>query len=165
MQQWILSVAGIAILSVLCDIILPDGQTKKYVKTVIGVVVTLAVVQPLFSLFQQGNFAANFPSAEVSAQQNYLDYVAESQQNKTHLTDTPPQQTGRTQAEEIAALTNAFKAAGFSLFSVHFEANTQRYVATFNVNCTQERLQKAQNAALSANCRFGVKFRWNNGSE
>ena len=50
MAQWVLSVAGIAILSVLADVILPIGQTKKYIKTVIGVVVSLVLVQPIISL-------------------------------------------------------------------------------------------------------------------
>ncbi len=149
--------AGIAILSVLCDIILPDGQTKKYVKTVIGVVVTLAVVQPLFAFFQQGSFDVNFSQAEVSVQQNYLDYVAEAQADKTYLT---AQQTSNTNA--VAELTNALQRAGFLQVSVHFDANTGCYVATFNVNCTAARLQKAQSAAQSVDCVFPVEFRWNN---
>ena len=53
MQQWVLSVAGIALLTVLCDVILPVGQTKKNIKTVIGIVETLVVVQPLLNFFGQ----------------------------------------------------------------------------------------------------------------
>ena len=48
-------------LTVLCDVILPVGQTKKYVKTVIGIVVTLVVVQPLLNFVGQ-----DIPSEQVS---------------------------------------------------------------------------------------------------
>lgn len=41
----ITTIVGIALLSVLCDVILPDGSTKKYIRTVTGVVVTLVVVK------------------------------------------------------------------------------------------------------------------------
>lgn len=75
MGQWVVTVAGIAILSVLCDVILPEGQTRKYVKTVFGVVVTLVIVQPLIGLFE-GNGWFSFNSGETNElQQQYLESV------------------------------------------------------------------------------------------
>ena len=75
MGQWVITVAGIAILSVLCDVILPEGQTRKYVKTVFGVVVTLVIVQPLIGLFDDGGWFA-FNSGEGSdIQQQYIESV------------------------------------------------------------------------------------------
>lgn len=82
MGQWVVTVAGIAILAVLCDIILPDGQTRKYVKTVIGVVVTLVMIQPVIN-FANGSFSANgnisSDYANVEIQQSYLDMVDDKQ--------------------------------------------------------------------------------------
>lgn len=52
MSSAITTIVGIALLSVLCDIILPDGSTKKYIRTVVGVVVTLVVVNCILQLFK-----------------------------------------------------------------------------------------------------------------
>lgn len=81
MGQWVVTVAGIAILSVLCDVILPEGQTRKYVKTVFGVVVTLVIVQPLIGLFDNdGWFSFNNGSVD-DIQQQYIESV-DNRQNK-----------------------------------------------------------------------------------
>ena len=79
MGKWVLTVAGVAILSVLCDVILPEGQTRKYIKTVFGVVVSLVIIQPLVGLFSNGLSESVFGSESVSAQQQYLDSVANRQ--------------------------------------------------------------------------------------
>lgn len=143
MKQWILSVAGVAVLSVLCEIILPSGKTKKYVKTVMGVVVTLALAQPLFSLFgtvSQGNVLEK----EISPQRQYLNYV----QN--------------TQAQDVQNLQNALQVAGFSNAEVAFDTANLRYVANLRQNFSDEQLQKAQNAARLAKVKYKVEFCWNN---
>ena len=76
MGKWVVTVAGIAILSVLCDVILPEGQTRKYVKTVFGVVVTLIVVQPVIQLFN-GGISGIYTSADsnMETQQQYIQNV------------------------------------------------------------------------------------------
>lgn len=82
MGQWVVTVAGIAILAVLCDIVMPDGQTRKYIKTVIGVVVTLVMIQPIVSFaFGAGaNFGDSTANVtEVKVQQSYLDMVDDKQ--------------------------------------------------------------------------------------
>ena len=81
MGQWVVTVAGIAILSVLCDVILPEGQTRKYVKTVFGVVVTLVIVQPLIGLFSDSSrFSFNSDGID-GIQQQYIESV-DNRQNK-----------------------------------------------------------------------------------
>lgn len=80
MGEWVVTVAGIAILSVLCDVILHEGQTKKYIKTVFGVVITLVIVQPLIGLFT-GEIDLNFADKSTGVQQQYLDSVT-SRQNE-----------------------------------------------------------------------------------
>ncbi len=143
MKQWILGVAGVAVLSVLCEIILPSGQTKKYVKTVIGVVVTLALVQPLFSFFgafRQGDYTFE----EISTQEQYLTYVE------------------NTQAQGAQNLQKALQSAGFSNAEVVFDAKQLRYEANLRENFSQQRLQAAQNAAHLAKVRYKVEFCWNN---
>ena len=82
MGQWVVTVAGIAILSVLCDVILPEGKTRKYIKTVVGIVVTLVMLQPIVTLASnaannEGSLSDNYESAQV--QQSYLDKVEDKQ--------------------------------------------------------------------------------------
>ena len=82
MGQWVVSVAGIAILAVLCDIILPDGQTRKYIKTVIGVVVTVVMIQPVINLIGgappfDGIKSDNYTNMQI--QQSYIEMVEEKQ--------------------------------------------------------------------------------------
>ena len=76
MGKWVVTVAGIAILSVLCDVILPEGQTRKYVKTVFGVVVSLVIIQPLIGLFSNGFELGSAGSDGISPQTQYLESVA-----------------------------------------------------------------------------------------
>lgn len=76
MAQWVITVAAVAILSVLCDVILPEGQTRKYVKTVFGVVVTLVIVQPLIGLVTDNDSWFSFNSGEYDdVQQQYIESV------------------------------------------------------------------------------------------
>ena len=75
MGQWVVTVAGIAILSVLCDVILPEGQTRKYVKTVFGVVVTLVIVQPLIGLFNGDSWFSFNSGSTDDIQHQYIESV------------------------------------------------------------------------------------------
>ena len=75
MGKWVVTVAGIAILSVLCDVILPEGQTRKYVKTVFGVVVTLVIAQPIIGLFSDGWSFTDSGMGEI--QHQYIESVDE----------------------------------------------------------------------------------------
>lgn len=81
MGQWVVTVAGIAILSVLCDVILPEGQTRKYIKTIVGIVVTIVMLQPILNLIDGSRDFGLQPSSgySVSVQQSYLDMVEDKE--------------------------------------------------------------------------------------
>lgn len=149
MRQWLLGVAGIAILSVLADVILPSGQTKKYIKTIIGFVVTLAVVQPLMSLGQNvlSAFSAENSSNEIVTQSRYLDYVAEAE--------------AELESDEADTLAAKLKLVGFSDVSVTFRSEESKYIAKLNQSYSAENFALAKTAVESANCRYDVEFVWN----
>ena len=78
MKTWVLSVVGVALVSVLADVMLPDGDTKKYARTAISAVIALTVFAPalnLFTSFPEEIFA--FESQATTLQQPYLDSVSE----------------------------------------------------------------------------------------
>ena len=81
MTSWIISVCGIALLSVLVDVILPNGKTHKYVQTVVGVVLTFSLLLPIANFSkdkssQNLSFAGNFEE-NILLQQTYIDGIEE----------------------------------------------------------------------------------------
>ncbi len=81
MGAWVISICGIAVLAVLCDVILPDGNTRKYIKTVVGIVITLVIVQPIISLFtssESGNWIQS--GGKIEIQQSYLNHISQRQE-------------------------------------------------------------------------------------
>lgn len=146
MAQWVLSVAGIAILSVMADVILPNGQNRKYIKTVIGVVVTLVVAQPVVSFFGGEGLTAFYREKEsrLAPQQGYLTFVENGKNADT------------------AKIRAALVSADFTAPTVTFSAKTCRYT----VNLTEARTQELEAAAYAAIAAVETKFpadlRWNN---
>lgn len=74
MNGWIITVAGVAVLGVLCDVIMPDGETKKYVRTVLGVVVSLVTVQYVVGLF--GSVRQADAQLTSAVQNTYIEDVS-----------------------------------------------------------------------------------------
>lgn len=80
MSTWIISVCGIALMTVLCDVIIPDGGTKKYVRTVIGIVISFAILLPLTKITFDVS-ADNFKNTNsMAVQQQFLDGVEDQKQ-------------------------------------------------------------------------------------
>ena len=88
MTSWIVSVCGIALLSVLVDVILPDGKIQKYVQVVVGIVLTFALLSPISRIFADkysstisidNNFSEN-----TFLQQEFLDGI-EAQKNLARI--------------------------------------------------------------------------------
>ena len=53
MQSYILSVLGIVLVSVLIEIILPSGQTAKYIKSVFSIFVVYVLISPILSMIKK----------------------------------------------------------------------------------------------------------------
>ena len=50
---WILSIAGVALVGVLIDIILPNGKIQKYIKSVFAFTMVLVIILPLPTLLKR----------------------------------------------------------------------------------------------------------------
>jgi len=146
LAQWVLSVAGIAILSVLADIILPNGQNRKYIKTVIGFVVTLVVAQPVFALLNGGGLSAFYHEKEsqLAPQQSYLDYLENSK------------------GADTTKIRAALVSADFDSPTVTFSAKTCRYTVTLTEARTAELETRAKTAIAAVETKFPADLRWNN---
>lgn len=52
MQAYILSILGIVLVSVLIEIILPNGQTAKYIKGIFSIFVVFVLINPVVKFFR-----------------------------------------------------------------------------------------------------------------
>lgn len=72
-SAWILSIAGVCILSVVVDLILPSGKTNSHIKNVMTYVIVLVVLAPLPQLMQS-DFSLEdvFGRTEFGLQYEYI---------------------------------------------------------------------------------------------
>lgn len=47
LRDWIMQIAGIIVLGAICDMIINEGEMKKYVKMVMGLVLVFAIIRPV----------------------------------------------------------------------------------------------------------------------
>lgn len=67
-------------MTVVCDAILPDGDTKKYVKTVIGIVVALTMILPITRFWKNLPSSDEYLTNGITTQQQYLDGISSQKQ-------------------------------------------------------------------------------------
>ncbi|MGI6705471.1 MAG: stage III sporulation protein AF [Clostridia bacterium] len=53
-RNWIVNLVVVILLSVLVDIILPNGSMRKYAKFVLGIMIIFVVMSPIIAAFQKG---------------------------------------------------------------------------------------------------------------
>ncbi len=147
MASWIVSVCGIALLSVLVDVILPDGKMQKYVQVVVGVVLTFAILSPISHLFAKNNFLdisvdSNF-YGNIPLQQEYLDGI-ESQNNLARVR----------KVEQVISNLAIQKA------TVTMQPNGYILV---KVQCSKQNLQVLQSASSAVESKIMILWSENNG--
>ncbi len=49
-REWILQITAVIILGAVCDMIMTDGEIKKYVKPILGVVLIFTIIRPITTL-------------------------------------------------------------------------------------------------------------------
>ena len=81
MSAWIISLLGTVVITLISDVILPQGQTNKYIKTVLSVIIVCAIVFPLANLITDFSFESIFNTGNtIDYQQQYIDYVKEEKE-------------------------------------------------------------------------------------
>lgn len=79
LSAWIVSIVGIVILGVLVDIIITDGQTAKYIKSVFAIITVFVIASPIPKIINGDlNIESVFEQVDPAAlDQRYLDYLFE----------------------------------------------------------------------------------------
>ena len=74
MSEWLIGVVGIIALGLLLEILIPEGQTSKYVKGAFSLLVIFAVISPLPKLLN-GEYQIDFGGVEYKIDKEYLTYA------------------------------------------------------------------------------------------
>lgn len=72
-SSWLLSITGVIMLSVLCELILPEGQINKYIRVIFSFITIFVIISPLPTVLgKEIDFSKWFSSSDVALQENYL---------------------------------------------------------------------------------------------
>lgn len=75
LSSWIISIVGIVVLGVLMDLIMPDGEMRKYIKSIFSVFVVFIMINPVLKIdinkIDFNKFIYNESSVEIN--QNFLN--------------------------------------------------------------------------------------------
>lgn len=91
MSAWIASIAGVVILGVLIDVLLPEGESNKYVKGVYALIVILVVVSPVARFFNSGvDMGSIFDEEVFETDDSFHDYVNgdRKEQDRQNITNS-----------------------------------------------------------------------------
>ena len=72
-SAWVLSIAGVSVLSILIDLFLPNGETNSHIKTVFNYVIIFVIIAPLPSLIKSDfDTSSIFTESEIVLQEDYI---------------------------------------------------------------------------------------------
>lgn len=72
-SSWILSIAGIVIISVIVELILPEGSINKYIRSIFSFLVVLVIIAPLPALVgKKFDYSQIISQEEFTLQEDYL---------------------------------------------------------------------------------------------
>ena len=76
-SSWILSIAGVIALSVIIELVLPDGQMNKYIKAIFSFVIVFIIISPIPTLLNKKTTFSEFFNYEdsFSIDENFLEQV------------------------------------------------------------------------------------------
>ena len=97
-SSWVISIVGVVLLGLIADIMLPEGQINKYIKSVFAIITIFVIVSPLPGLFN--NFSQNANDFFTSNDEFVLnvdflnDIIYEKQKEKQTLLQSVFEQNG-----------------------------------------------------------------------
>lgn len=73
MTTWALSVTGAVLLAAIADIVMAEGETKKFIRGIMAVVVLFVMVAPLPKLLKEFTFQSPEIETAPQADKNYME--------------------------------------------------------------------------------------------
>ena len=72
-STWIMSIAGVICLSVIVELMLPDGQMNRYIKGIFSFIIILVIILPIPNLLgKELNFSNIFDYDNISVDDDYI---------------------------------------------------------------------------------------------
>ncbi len=73
LSTWIISIAGVICLSVIVELVLPEGQMNKYIKGTFSFIIIFVIIMPIPSLLgKELDFSNIFDYEEIQVDEDYI---------------------------------------------------------------------------------------------
>ena len=107
MKAYILSIAGVVLLTAVITIIAPGGKMGKVLKGAAKLVILFVMVSPLASVFTEGSLS--FESVSVGTDEGYLEYCAGelAGEDEKAIAQWLSEEYGLTASAEVSRLADA----------------------------------------------------------
>ncbi len=74
-SDWVLSIVGVVLITLLVDVLLPEGETNKYVKSIFSVVTVLLIVSPFPKILHGDVTFLPPPETQIETDADFLEYL------------------------------------------------------------------------------------------
>jgi len=86
-KEWIFNIVSISLIGVLLDIVIPNGNIKKYTRFIIGLITVVVILKPILNLFDQlpeleKYIALNVFNLDTKSIEYQQKIMTETQQNQ-----------------------------------------------------------------------------------
>lgn len=150
-SSWLLSIAGVIILSVMTEFVLPEGQMNKYIRVIFSFVILLTIIMPLPKLFGKNiEFSDFLNQTEEVLQEDYLYQI--NLDKLTTLTEELEQKIDDKNLTEVEISINAnILAKELEIYGIYVDMKSQD---------TQQNRQKILELFEEYNSLKGVEVRF-----
>lgn len=153
MSTWAKSIILAVIVSTIIQMILPEGNNKKYIKTVIGVYILFTIISPIISKISGGN-----STIDVSKYENYFNVESTT----TASANVIDKNLDNTYTSSIKAdIKNRMKQKGYKVNSLDANIelkNEESYGTINNLKISLEREESNNNSNIQAVNKIEIKI-------
>ena len=153
MSTWAKSIILAVIVSTIIQMILPEGNNKKYIKTVIGLYILFTIISPIISKISGGN-----STIDVSKYENYFNVESTT----TASANVIDKNLDNTYTSSIKAdIKNRMKQKGYKVNSIdaNIELKNEELYGTINsLKINLEREESNNNSNIQAVNKIEIKI-------
>ena len=153
MSTWAKSIILAVIVSTIIQMILPEGNNKKYIKTVIGLYILFTIISPIISKISGGN-----STIDVSKYENYFNVESTT----TASANVIDKNLDNTYTSSIKAdIKNRMKQKGYTVNSLdaNIELKNEESYGTINsLKISLEREESNNNSNIQAVNKIEIKI-------
>lgn len=144
-NSWAQGIILAVIIATIIEMILPEGNNKKYVKTIIGIYILFTIIYPL--LVKISNKSININSVITSANKEISKYEANT--NITLETNGYIEETYKTKIEED--IKNEILQKGYKVTSLNISVETQKEEKYGQINEILIKIEKLEQTEKEKN--------------